>query len=405
MIIVNPVGHTLTSAQAADRLGVKPETLYAYVSRGLLTVSRAADGRRSLFDPKEVERLARRGRPRRSTHGPTIDVSIRTAVTRMTPAGPVYRGHLASGLARTTSFEQVAELLWSGALPSEHREWAGHEMRAPVPLDGEPTLERLRLVVGVVAARPEVRHEPPDALGRLLVGALVDAFEPLGERVPRLRLHGRSQPLRATVAGRLVNRLVPGRPPAGLVETVNGALVLLADHELAVSTLAARVAASARADVVSCVSAALGPMAGPLHGTASRRARVLLDDVAERGAVRAVSAHLTRSGRLPGFGHVLYPDIDPRATVLLGLLGEVRTARRSLRLVEDVAAEGLARGAGHPNVDLALAALGQATGMAPDGPEAVFVVARTAGWIAHALEELGERPLRFRARATYVGPS
>jgi citrate synthase len=70
-----------------------------------------------------------------------------------------------------------------------------------------------------------------------------------------------------------------------------------------------------------------------------------------------------------------------------------------------VTAEGLARGAGHPNVDLALAALGQVTAMAPDGAEPIFVVARTAGWIAHALEELGERPLRFRARAQYVGPA
>jgi citrate synthase len=174
---------------------------------------------------------------------------------------------------------------------------------------------------------------------------------------------------------------------------------------LAASTLAARVAASTRADVVSCVSAALGPMAGSLHGTASRRARALLDDVAERGAVRTVTAHLTRSGRLPGFGHVLYPDVDPRARVLLDLLAEVRTARRTLRLVDDLAAEAVARGAGHPNVDVVLAALGHATGMAPDAAEPIFVVARTAGWIAHALEEQGERPLRFCARAQYIGPN
>jgi citrate synthase len=164
------------------------------------------------------------------------------------------------------------------------------------------------------------------------------------------------------------------------------------------------VAASARADVVSCVSAALGPMAGPLHGTASRRVRALLDDVAERGAARAVSAHLTRSGRLPGFGHAVYTDVDPRARELLDLLREVRTARRTLRLVDDVGAEALGRGAGHPNVDVALAALGHATGMVPDLAEPIFVVARTAGWIAHALEEWGEGALRFRARAQYVGP-
>ncbi|HJZ28175.1 MAG TPA: citrate synthase, partial [Streptosporangiaceae bacterium] len=108
----------LTAAQAAQRLGVKPATLYAYVSRGVLRRDRASDGRGSLFDAEEVERLARRGRPRRPAGA--ADITVESAITELTADSLRFRGHDATRLAVTRTFEEVAELLWTGEFPSAH---------------------------------------------------------------------------------------------------------------------------------------------------------------------------------------------------------------------------------------------------------------------------------------------
>jgi citrate synthase len=86
----------MTAAEAAQRLGVKQATLYAYVSRGVLTRTRATDGRVSLFDADEVERLALRGRPRRPAG--TVDITVESRITELTSDRLRYRGHDA-GLA------------------------------------------------------------------------------------------------------------------------------------------------------------------------------------------------------------------------------------------------------------------------------------------------------------------
>lgn len=169
--------------------------------------------------------------------------------------------------------------------------------------------------------------------------------------------------------------------------------MLLADHGLAVSTVAARVAASARAHPYAVVSAGLGAMDGQYHGAASTLAYGFLADALD-DPVRAVSERL-RAGAVPGFGHVLYQHQDPRATALLGMLpdhpvlGVIERIRRELD--------------GFPNVDLALAALMHCCGMPADAGEVIFALARTAGWIAHAIEEYAEPRLRFRSLGVYIG--
>ena len=106
----------LTAAEAAQRLGVKPATLYAYVSRGVLRRDHAADGRRSLFDSDEVERLARRGRPRRPAGA--ADITVESAITEITGDRLFYRGLDVIRLAASRTFEDVAELLWTGEFPA-----------------------------------------------------------------------------------------------------------------------------------------------------------------------------------------------------------------------------------------------------------------------------------------------
>jgi len=103
----------ITAREAAARLGVQPQTLYAYTSRGLLHPRRTVDGRTSRYRSSEVDDLARRGRPGgRPARAGTVDVRITTAITEITPDGPSYRGRAAVPLAGAVPFEQVAEWLW-----------------------------------------------------------------------------------------------------------------------------------------------------------------------------------------------------------------------------------------------------------------------------------------------------
>ncbi|WP_323746713.1 citrate/2-methylcitrate synthase, partial [Catenulispora pinisilvae] len=155
----------IAAAAAAERLGVKTATLYAYVSRGVLTRRHAPDGNRSLFNAAEVEALARRGRPRHRP-GPS-DLAIESAVTRIGADRPYYRGHDAIELATSERFEDVAELLWTGALPDQGS--------ASVPW--QPSAEAVRTAI---AAQSGLR---PDAL-------------PIDRLALIVAAHGVSDPLR-----------------------------------------------------------------------------------------------------------------------------------------------------------------------------------------------------------------
>jgi citrate synthase len=203
-----------------------------------------------------------------------------------------------------------------------------------------------------------------------------------------------------TVGDRLAD-LVGLRDPA-LVPIVNTVLVLLADHELAASTFAARIAASVRADPYSVIASGLGPTAGALHGAASAPVVALFQEIAEPGRAGVViGERLARHEHLPGIGHKVYRAHDPRAQILLKLLRE--TGHPRMEVVAEVAKVVTNR---HPmvvNVDFALGALAWVGELDRAATQVMFAVARTAGWLAHAIEEYGEDPLRFRYRVAYSG--
>jgi citrate synthase len=381
----------LTTEEAARRLGVKVPTLYAYVSRGLLESHRDPNARGSLFDLSDVEALATRSRGGRQTA--TRLATITTAVTQLhQELGPLYRGQRATELAARASFEAVAELLWQTASGSEGEgDWRAPDLgRCPLV----HTFDRMRWALVLCGATDRLRADlRPSAVARAArrsAAALVDAVGD-GPRDDRDR--------HASIAARLAARLTtsPGAVP---VDAVNAALILLADHELATSTMAVRVAASVRADPYDALSAGLATLAGPLHGGASQMAYELLV-VAERdGVARALNDALREQRRLPGFGHTVYKSGDPRFAALLALAEpQLRDDQRAV--LHEVIALAAAHDVPLPNCDLALAALSWGTGMPPDSGRTIFAVARVAGWAAHYLEELSERPVRFRARAVY----
>jgi citrate synthase len=168
--------------------------------------------------------------------------------------------------------------------------------------------------------------------------------------------------------------------------------------------MAARVAASVRADPYAVAAVGLATVSGSLHGGASLAVEALLAEVERpEQAARAVGQRLRRGERLRGFGHPLYPDGDPRAAYLLDRLRRAAGGSPRLAVVDALVEATRRRGLPPPNVDLALAALGHVAGMARGAGEAIFAVARVAGWLAHALEEY-ERATPIRLRAVYTGP-
>jgi citrate synthase len=206
------------------------------------------------------------------------------------------------------------------------------------------------------------------------------------------------------VAVRLWSRLCDRRPSAALLRTVSAALVLLADHELAASTLAARAAASVRADPYAVVATGLGAVSGALHGGASLGAETMLAAAASPAGVPRVVADLLRRGeKVPGFGHFVYRAGDPRAILLLDLIRRAAPKSAQLKVADAVLGEVRGKGLPEPNIDFAIAALARVAGMTRGAGEAIFAVARTAGWIAHALEAYAD-DAPIRPRAVYTGP-
>jgi citrate synthase len=415
--------HTrLTTAQAAERLGVKPATLYSYVSRGLLQRQRTAAG--STFDPQEVAQLARSARhpgewrvssSRRDPGAVDDRFNEPVFVTELTliEGGRLYyRGMDAVALSRSRTFEEVAGWLWSGAWPERAERWstppaasaaiaaaAAHLDRSTLPI------ERFMLAVVVAALGDDLRHNlSPSSVtivGRHLLSTLVDVLPTVtGDRLQV------GWPADESISARLWPRLSPLKPTAARLGVLEAALVLAADHELAPSTLAVRVAAALRADPYAAVMTGLGPASGSWYSGSSgapTEVELLLAEAASGDAERAIGDRLRRTGNTPhGFGMPLYPEGDPRGAELLARVPDIGGNPARQAVVQRVIQVASERGFPPPNADLGLGALAFCAEMRPGAGQAISTFGKAAGWLAHAMEEYAD-PTRFRSRAAYVG--
>lgn len=379
---------TLTTAQVAGLLGVKVETVYAYVSRGLLEPVRRGGPGGSLFDAAAVQAL-RDGLSRPARRATGDPVEVRTQLTRIEGDRLSYRGRDAVELSRTASFEEVCALLWAtdaaqAREPGESSRATLERLRQALP-PRTGVLDRLKHAVLVAGATDPGRHDRrPEAV--------VQA----GERSQGFMLAGLGGPPGGSVAEALAAGL--GAPD---VADVEAALVLLADHDMAVSTTALRVAVSGGADLYSALLAALATADSPLHvmapATAVGWVREALDDP------HAVLGQALASDRPPiGFGHRVYQHVDPRAEELYRRV-TARADRAVTDAVDLVRGELLERRGWPMTVDLPLALWTVVEGLPRDAGPALFATARTAGWTAHALEELEEPGMRFRLTGIYTG--
>ncbi len=428
----------MSADQAADLLGVRLQTIYAYVSRGLLTRTHhtnAGGHRTSGFDRTEVLRLvAERTRVRTGS----LEVLVETDITLLDPKGALsFRGHDAVALS-VRPFEEVAAIVWGvSSAPDDAAGWVLDTDRATlvrrvvaVLPDTSADVDRVRATVLALAGadehRADVDLDHVTRVGRRAVAAGIVAV-------------GEGASCTGPVAGRVLRALrartpqgaaptISGEPDPTLVEqAVNAALVLLLDHELAASTMAVRIAAGTGADPWLVLLTGLAALGGPRHGRSSVLVEQLLDEIGSRGVGPTLDRYasgapggtgpaggsdgsgpagsggerLRGTGPVPpGFGHKVYLDADPRAEALLDHVA--RLDPQGWPLLEELLVAVSERCGLSPNVDLALAALVRAGRLRSGSGEALFALSRMVGWLAHASEEYPQG-LRFRPRAIYTG--
>jgi len=383
----------LTAAAAAKRLGITRATLYAYVSRGLVR-SRSVSGRRERqYLGEDVERLVQRASGRRDPARVATQALgvmglpvLSSALTLIEAGRLYYRGKDALELSQRERFENVAGWLWGGAWQLEQAPYAPSATQ-------RARYARLHFARAGQAYLAEAEAQDPGAFHQS-----AEAVRRSGARILAglgLLAAGVSEaPQGIAVALARAWGLSGARAHAPL----EAALILCADHELNVSAFTARVIASAGATPYMAVSGALGALTGPRHGGLTARVAALLDEVGD--PTELLVERLRRGEAVPGFGHPLYPDGDPRAARLLELCPKNASRARSLalaRAAERVLGE-------RPVLDFGLVALARALGLPPSAPFVLFAVGRTAGWIAHCIEQYPS-PQLIRPRAEYVGPA
>lgn len=384
----------LTAAEALSILSVRPQTLYANVSRRRIRARPdPKDPRRSLYHEADVRRIARsRAGTRKAERvaAGTIewgDPILPSAICTVAHGRLWYRGQDAVALAETRTLEEVAGLLWEDpTIGVVGRLRQASERRSGNPSDRTPSAKPVLAVM--FSALAERAGQDPPSHGRSHAVLRNEGAEVLGALVSSIVGSGGDAPLHALLAATWRRKQAAG--------ALRRALVLLADHELNASTFAVRVTVSTGASLASGVLAGLATLSGPLHGLAAAGVGELVRAGRQRGMQAAVREWLTCGRALSGFGHPLYPQGDVRASALLRGFPIPSEYEELRAAVDELAGE-------RPNIDFALAAMTAGFRLPPDAPLVLFALARTVGWLAHAMEQALAGHL-IRPRARYVGP-
>ena len=393
----------LSAGRAAEELGVSVSTLYAYVSRGMVR-SEAVEGkkRNRRYRAEDVRRLKERKERRRDPDG-VVEGALHwgtpvmeSGITLIDDGRLYYRGREVVDLAGQKSIEEVAALVWTGdeamapdLFLREEKPLSGRIRTVLSSVAGMPPVEMFQVLLPLAAAEDPAAYDlRPSAVART------------GARILRLMTKAAAVEDAPSLAETLGRGWGPGEIGAGLLDA---ALVFCADHELPVSTFAARCVASSGASPYAVVLAGLAALGGIKHGGEIELAEAFLREAEVAGDARAVISGRLRCGeRIPGFGHSLYPKGDPRGAGLLRLVAETNPESLAVTLSEAVAWEVLRLLGGRPTVDFALATVGRALGLPAGGAVALFGLGRTVGWIGHAIEQYESDSL-IRPRARYVG--
>jgi citrate synthase len=395
----NSAGLYLSAREASAELAISPATLYAYVSRGLIRSEPSPDSRSHRYRAEDVRALKERRAPPPEPKGfrsfdaelPVLD----SAISTITEAGPIYRGVNCVELAEKDTLEHAATLLWDvtaiDPFAAENLPVVSEDMRAIAgsARRGAPIDRAIAVLALAASADPAAFNRAPD--GRAL----------LGGRIIRLVVATMlgTEPSAAPLHLQIARAWAPEHKHAP--DLIRRALVLLADHELNASTFTVRCAASTGLNLYDSLIAGLVALKGPKHGGAGVLASQLVKTLIDRDVAPMIRERVALGERFAGFGHGIYRRGDPRAISLLAALTRAGAPRKFTREVPERIAEATGE---FVNIDYALAVLAHSLKLPMGSELALFAMARSVGWIAHACEQLQYGRL-IRPRARYVGPS
>jgi citrate synthase len=337
----------------------------------------------------------------------------------------IYRGYEIDDLARNSTFEEVAWLLWYGDLPTQAqlnqltRQLSDQRAIHPDILDhfrhhtpaGVNPMHAFRTAVSMLAHYDDEADDmSPEANLRKAV-RLTARFPTALAAFDRIR-QGKDPvaPLgRGSTAHEFLYMLNGEEPGPSAERIFDAALVLHAEHGLNASTFAARVIGSTLADMYSAVTGAMGALKGPLHGGANIEVMEMLLEIDKSGesADEYVRRRLAAKERVMGLGHRVYKTLDPRAAILRDLLhglseekGEMKWYDMSVAIMQAAKEQKNL----NPNVDFFSASVYHLLGIKTDLYTPIFAISRITGWTAH-LMELWEDNRLIRPDATYIGPA
>ena len=344
-----------------------------------------------------------------------------------------YRGYPIVELAENSTFEETAYLLLDGEIPTtgqldrfdnklrRHRrvKYNIREIMRSLPVTGHP-MAMLQTAVSSLGMFypndvPIQIREPGDESDQYVHGHSIRILARVATLVAmwnQMRLGNDPIPPRSDLsyAANFLYMFTGYEPDPLVARIMDVCLILHAEHSINASTFAAMVTGSTLATPSYVIAAAVGTLAGPLHGGANEHVIQMLEAIGSPENAHAwLDAKLEAKEVIWGMGHREYKVKDPRATLLQKLMNELARSRgvvsplfETALALEEACEEKLSPKGVYPNIDYYSGILYRELGIPTDQFTSIFAIARTAGWLAHWREQVSENRI-FRPTQIYSG--
>ncbi|PJZ52559.1 citrate synthase family protein [Leptospira adleri] len=416
----------LSAFEAAQELNVEVETIYAYVSRGLLhSESSGSKDRSKRYRREEIERLLLQ-REEKQNPGKTARAALsfgqpvlESSVSLIEENAIYYRGRNVDDLAENSNFETVARILWDSDESScFDEEWPclNEDCLKILPiLSDRPLIDLCRILLGVseyedtnsLLKNPEALCKTGTRIVRLLALFASKSKRGKGSIAETLWISWKESaggkkaalPVRDTSKNRIFSN-----EDKKAIRLIDASLILSADHELNASSFTTRCVASTDASLYQAVIGGLAALSGNRHGLLTEKAIELIESASARKKEERLflTERLRMGEKIPGFGHPFYREGDPRGKKLLELSENLFPKNKELIFAKNLIEEATSLLGDYPTIDMGLAAVSRTLGLPKGAGLALFAIGRCAGWIAHAMEQYQTDQL-IRPRARYVG--